>query len=540
MAITQAHLAANFNKDNFDILNHYIYVIAGDGDLMEGISHEAASLAGHLSLGRIILFYDDNNITIDGSTSLSCSDNAALRFQAYGWQVLNIDDVNNLAAIDSAVKSAKNDPRPTIIITKTHIGFGSPNKQDKSSSHGSPLGPDEVLLTKKKLGWKEEETFYIPDEVKEFFSKFKTQGKGLQDEWQKKFSEYSAKYPEEARTLLGIFNGQYGEEWKEKLPVFKEEGKKISTRSASGKVLNALSPALPALIGGSADLAPSNNTYINSSSDFSKENFAGKNFHFGIREHAMASIMNGMSMYAGVIPYGGTFLVFSDYLRPAIRIAALSGVRPVYVLTHDSIGLGEDGPTHQPVEHFAALRTIPGCVVIRPADANETACAWQTAIGINDHPIALILSRQNLPVLDQEKYPKASGLRRGAYILKEPETTPDVIIMASGSEVHIALEASELLAKENIKARVISFPSWELFEKQSVEYKNSLLPKQIKARISVEAGISMGWEKYLGDCGQAVSIECFGASAPAEVLMKEYGITAENVAAKAKAVLSKL
>jgi transketolase len=541
MAIAQEYLGSLFDKPDIKILDHFVYGICSDGDLMEGISHEAASLAGHLKLGKIIFFYDDNGITIDGKTSLSFSENIGKRFEAYDWQVLNISDVNDLEQIDAAVEIAqKEKSKPTLIITKTHIGFGSPNKQDKSSSHGSPLGGEEVKLTKKNLGWDEDKQFFIPEDVSNHFNKMKSTYAGYEDEWNQKFEDYKKKYPADAEQFIKIFSNDFGSDWKNALPAFTNYTEKVATRSASGKAINELASHLPTLIGGSADLEPSNNTYIKESTDFSAENRSGRNFHFGIREHTMGGILNGMALYGGVIPYGGTFLVFSDYMRPSIRLASLSGVKPIYIFTHDSIGLGEDGPTHQPVEHLAAMRSIPGVVVIRPADANETVQAWKFAIEHEGSPVALALTRQKVPVFDREKFAPAENLAKGAYVLVESEGKPEIILMASGSEVSLAVEAYNILRSEGIKARVVSFPSWEIFDSQSGEYKESILPNNFKVRISIEAGVKQGWEKYLGEYGEAISIEKFGASAPYEVLFKEYGFTSEAVVKKVKMLITKL
>jgi transketolase len=539
MAIAQKHLSAIFNKDDIKIIDHFIYGICSDGDLMEGVSHEAASLAGHLKLGNLIFFYDDNEISIDGSTDLAFTEDVGKRFEAYYWHVQHIDDGNDIEAIENAIKNAQKDEKPSIIVTRTHIGYGSPNKQDTAAVHGSPLGEEEVKLTKKNLGWPEDEKFYVPKEAQNFFAKLREKSEEKEEIWNKLFEEYRKKYPDDAKLFTDLKNKSYGEEWKSKLPVFKDEGKKIATRAGSGKVLNAIAASLPSLIGGSADLAPSNNTMLKDFPVFSSENYAGRNFHFGVREHGMASVLNGMALYGGVIPYGGTFLIFSDYLRPAIRLASLSGVKTIYVFTHDSIGLGEDGPTHQPVEHISSLRAIPRLVVIRPGDVNETTYAWQYAIEHKGSPVALILTRQGLPVLDQDKYPPAKNLLKGAYILKDTDN-PELILMASGSEVGVTLEAAGQLETSGIKVRVVSFPSWELFEKQSPEYKESVLPVEIKARVSVEAGVKHGWEKYLGDYGEAVSIEKFGASAPVGIVMEKYGFTSGNISATAKRVLEKL
>jgi transketolase len=541
MAIAQEYLGSLFNKPDVQILDHFIYGICSDGDLMEGISHEAASLAGHLKLGKLIFFYDDNGITIDGKTSLAFSENIQKRFEAYNWQVLNIDDVNDLSQIDKAVEQARKETnKPTLIITKTHIGFGSPNKQDTSSAHGSPLGDEEIKLSKKNLGWDENKYFYIPDEVADHFSKMKSTFTNYENEWNKLFERYKKKYPAEADQFVKVFNNDFGDEWKNALPSFTKYGENVPTRNASGNVINAIAKYLPTLIGGSADLEPSNNTYIKESGKFSAENRSGRNFHFGIREHGMGGILNGMALYGGVIPYGGTFMVFSDYMRPSIRLASLSGVRPIYIFTHDSVGLGEDGPTHQPIEHLASLRAIPKVIVIRPADANETVEAWKVAITHKESPVALALTRQKVPVLDRTKMSSAENLSKGAYVLVQSEKNPQVILMASGSEVSLAVEAFYSLQSEGINARVVSFPSWELFDIQSDEYKQSVLPKTIKARISIEAGVKQGWEKYIGDHGEAISIEKFGASAPYEVIFKEYGFTKEAVVQKAKSVINKL
>jgi transketolase len=538
MAIAQAYLQAIFNKDDIKILDHYIYGICSDGDLMEGVSHEAASLAGHLKLGQIIFFYDNNGITIDGPTSLSFSEDVGKRFEAYGWHVQHVEDVNNLKALELALNNAQQvKDKPSIIITRTHIGYGSPNKQDKASSHGSPLGEEEVKLTKQNLGWPLEPSFFIPQEVSEDFKQVAAKGKEFEERWNNLFKEYESKYPKDAKLFKAVMNGDFGEEWKNKIPVFKDDGKKMATRSASGKVLNAIAEFLPTLIGGSADLAPSNDTFLTAYKNFSAENRSGRNFHFGIREHGMASILNGMATYGGIIPYGGTFLVFSDYARGAIRLGSISHIRPIYVFTHDSIGLGEDGPTHQPIEHFAALRAIPGLLFIRPADANETAQAWRVAIEHKDGPVAIILTRQGLPVIDQEKYPSAKNLEKGAYIIKDCEGVPDVLILASGSEVSISIKAGEMLQAEGIKARVVSFPCWELFDKQPKEYKDSVLPNNVKARVSVEAGVNLGWEKFIGLDGASVSIEKFGASAPGPILMEKYGFTPENIVKTVKSIL---
>jgi transketolase len=540
MAIAQEYLAAMFNKDDLKILDHHIYGICSDGDLMEGVSHEAASIAGHLKLGKVIFFYDDNNISIEGSTSLTFSEDIQRRFESYNWQILHINDVNDIEQIDKAINDAKSEPdKPTLVITKTHIGYGSPNKQDTAAAHGSPLGEEEVKLTKKNLNWAENKTFYIPDEVTEHFSDVKTKGNNAEDAWNKLFDEYKNKYPAEAERFLKIMNNDFGDGWKSKLPSYADVGTNIATRSASGKVINSIEKELPTLIGGSADLAPSTNTLMKDETDFSAANRAGRNFHFGVREHGMASLLNGMALYGGIIPYGATFLIFSDYLRPAIRLGAISGIKVIYVFTHDSIGLGEDGPTHQPIEHFAALRAIPKVVVIRPGDANETVEAWKAALEHKGSPVALMLTRQKLPVLDRSVLSPAENLSKGAYVIKDCDSEPQMILMATGSEVSIALEAADILNETGIKTRVVSFPSWELFDMQSEDYKEEVLPSIIKARVSVEAGVAQGWDKYVGDYGESISIDNFGASASNKVLFDKYGFTVENIVTTCKRVLRK-
>lgn len=539
MAIAQEYLGSLFNKPDVKILDHFIYGICSDGDLMEGISHEAASLAGHLKLGKLIFFYDNNGITIDGKTSLAFSEDIKDRFEAYGWQVLNINDVNDLSQVDNTVEAARKEiNRPSLIITKTHIGYGSPNKQDSEASHGAPLGEDEVKLTKKNLGWDENKYFYIPDEVANHFNQMRSTFNNYEQDWNKLFDTYRKKYPADAEKFVKCFNNDFGDEWIEALPAFTNYSDKIATRSASGKVLNSIYAKLPTLIGGSADLSESNNTIINGQKVFSSEDYSGRNIHFGIREHAMSGIVNGMALYGGTIPYCGTFLIFSDYMRPSIRLASLMKLRTIYVFTHDSIGLGEDGPTHQPIEQLASLRAIPGLIVIRPADANETVQAWKYAIQHKRNPVAFALTRQKVAVLDRSKLTSADKLSKGAYILIQSGNDPEIILMSSGSEVSVALEAFYELQSKGISARVVSFPSWELFEAQSDDYKESVLPKNIKARISIEAGVKQGWEKYLGEYGEAISIEKYGASAPDEVLFKEYGFTTENILAAVQRVLS--
>lgn len=540
MAIARDYLAALFNKDDLKIIDHVIFGICSDGDLMEGVSHEAASLAGHLKLGKLVFFYDDNKITIDGRTDISYSDDVAKRFESYGWLVLTILDVNDSDQVDRAIKMCRsNCDRPTLIITKTQIGYGSPNKQDKSSSHGAPLGEEEVKLTKRNLGMPEDKNFYVPDEVYSHFKGITECGQEAEDMWNVKVDEYKSKYPKEYALYKSLMNYEFDKEWLNHLPKFDDLTEKIATRVASGKVLNAAAIDIPGLIGGSADLNESNMTHIKSSKSFSADDRKSKNIHFGIREHAMGSVLNGMAIYGGIIPFGATFLIFSDYMRPAIRLAALMKQKVIYVFTHDSIGLGEDGPTHQPIEQIASLRSIPNLVVIRPADANETIEAWKYAINHKGGPVALILTRQKLPILNQKKYGSAKGLQNGAYIIKDSDKTPDILLIATGSEVSLSLKAADQLESEGKRVRIISFPSWEIFEKQDEDYKKQIFPLEIKARVSVEMGICMGWQKYIGNSGEAISIETFGASAPDNVLYEKYGFTVENLVETAKRVLSK-
>jgi transketolase len=538
MAVAQEFIAEKFNKLDMKVIDHNIYTIVSDGDMMEGISHEAASFAGHHKLGSLVFFYDNNKITIDGSTDITFTDDTQKRFESYGWHVQHVKDVNDLDKLEDAVKNAKSEKsKPSLIITDTHIGFGSPNKQDTPGVHGSPLGEEEIRLTKKNLNWDEEKTFYVPDEVKQYFSEAAAEGKRAEENWKNLFENYSIKYREDAEQLTKIFNAEFDDTWKENLPVFETSSSGIATRAVSGKAINAIAENLPTLIGGSADLDASNNTAIKSSVDFAHGSYEGRKINFGIREHAMGSILNGMALYGGVIPYGGTFLIFSDYMRPAIRLAALCELQTIYVFTHDSIGLGEDGPTHQPIEQLAALRAIPNLTVIRPADANETVAAWKYAVENKKGPTALALTRQKLPIFDRSKFASADGLAKGAYTIKETDGDPDFILIATGSEVYLAIEAAEKLEGEGIKTGVVSFPSWEIFEEQNEDYKEKVLPTNCKARLSVEAGVKQGWEKYIGEKGKSISIETFGASAPYEVLFEKYGLTVENIIEKAKEVL---
>jgi transketolase len=527
MAIAASHLAATFNQRGHEIIDPFIYAIVTDGDLMEGVTSEAASLAGHLSLGRLIYLYDDNHISIDGSTDLAFTEDRAARFRSYGWQVLIVHDGNDVEVIDKVIQDAKTDPRPSIIMCRTTIGFGAPNRQGTSKAHGEPLGDEELNAAKDNLGWPKEPRFFIPDDVLEFYRKAVDRGRELEYDWKMRFDAYKRIYPVLGADLQRRFNGELPVDWESALPVFPVDVKGMGTRVASGKTINAISTALPELIGGSADLAPSNNTKIDGSPAFQKDSFQGRNFHFGVREHAMGSVVNGMAVFGSVIPYGATFLIFSDYMRPAIRLAALSHYPSIFIFTHDSVGLGEDGPTHQPIEQLTSLRIIPNLVVIRPADANETAQAWKVAVERRNGPTVLALTRQNVPTMEAGQI---GDLSQGAYVLKD-FGNPEMILMASGSEVSLILEAAQKLADEGKGVRVVSFPSWELFEKQDEAYRESVLPKNIQKRLAVEAGAGIGWEKY---SQSIISIERYGASAPAKIVFEKLGFTVENVVAKAK------
>ena len=538
MAIAERFLAAHFNRPSHTIVDHFTYAIVSDGDLMEGVSYEAASLAGHLRLGKLIYLYDDNDISIEGSTDLAFTEDVGARFQAYGWHVQHVDGYD-LAAIAGAIRAAQAETtRPSLIVARTHIGFGSPHKQDTAEVHGSPLGEEEVRLTKQNLGWPVEPPFFIPDQALAHFRQAVERGRKWETDWQARFAAYAAAYPELAAEWEMAMHGELPPGWDASLPVFKPEDGPVATRSASGKALNALASRLPTLIGGSADLAPSNNTYLKGFGDFEADTLHGRNLHFGVREHVMGAILNGLALHGGVIAFGGTFLVFSDYMRPAIRLAAMMRLPAIYVFTHDSIGVGEDGPTHQPIEQLAALRAIPGLTVIRPADANETVEAWRVALTHRDGPVALALTRQALPTLNRTQFAPVDGLARGAYVLAEAEGgQPDVILIATGSEVHVALAARELLARRGVAARVVNMPSWELFERQPKDYRDAVLPLALTARLAVEAGVAHGWHRYVGPAGDVVSIERFGASAPYKVLWEKFGFTAENVTARALALL---
>ena len=538
MAIGEKYLAAHYNRPNFEVVKYRIYGIVGDGDLMEGVSSEAASLAGHLRLGNLIYLYDDNHISIDGDTKLAFTEDVAKRFEAYGWHVQVLEDGNNLDAIQNAIKAAEEETnRPSLIKIRTHIGYGSPNKQDTAEAHGSPLGEEEIRLTKRKLGWDPDKQFFVPPEALQHFRRASEQGKKWESLWKTMFDNYRRSHQDLANELEHVRERSYGDAWKNALPTFTLESKAMATREASGKVLNAIAPHLPTLIGGSAELAPSNNTMLKDIPEFQAGVYTGRNFHFGVREHAMGSILNGLVLTDGIIPYGGTFLVFSEYMRPPIRMAAIMGIRPIYVFTHDSIGLGEDGPTHQPVEQFAALRAIPNITFIRPADANETTVAWRVTIEHTTGPVALALTRQKVPIIDRTKYASADNLAKGAYTLAENSPSPKIILIASGSEVQYVMGAYEQLVNDKVPARVVSMPSWELFERQSKEYRDSVIAPSVKKRLVIEASVAMGWHKYAGDEGVIIGMTGFGASAPYELLYKEYGFTVENVLAKARVLL---
>jgi transketolase len=537
-AIGQKYLAARYNKPGFDLFNYKIYAICSDGDLMEGVASEAASLAGHLELGNMIYIYDDNHISIEGDTDITFNEDVAKRFEAYGWHVQVVNDANDINALSNAINNAKVEvSKPSLIKVRSHIAYGSPNKVDTAGAHGSPLGADEVKLVKKFFGFDPDKSFYVPDEVLDYYHKCGEKGAVTEQKWNELFKTYKEKFPELAAEYELAASGGLPNGWDANLPAFKASDGKMATRQASGKVLNAIAGKLPLLIGGAADLAPSTDTNLKEYDSFTFEKRDGRNFHFGIREHAMGSALNGMALTNGIIPFGATFLMFSEYMRPPIRLAAIMKIRPIFVYTHDSIGLGEDGTTHQPIEQLISLRSIPNITVIRPADANETAQAWRVSIEHKDGPVVLVFTRQGLPIIDQDKYAKATGLEKGAYVLSDSEKTPQVILIATGSEVPLIMTAQAELAKEGIQARVVSMPSWELFEKQDAAYKESVFPKAIKKRLAVEAGSPLGWHKYVTDEGDIIAMHTFGESAPAEELFKEFGFTVENVVNKAKALL---
>ncbi|MFJ1260859.1 transketolase [Cupriavidus sp. CuC1] len=558
MAMAEANLAARFNRDGFDIINHFTYGIVSDGDLMEGIASEAASLAGHLHLGKLIYLYDDNGVTLSASTGITFTEDAAQRFDAYGWHTHLVEDGNDLPSIEQALQAAHAETRrPSLILVRTHLGYGSPNKQDTFEAHGSPLGVEEVQLTKQILGWPVDPPFHIPEPAHSHFLEASERGEQAEGEWRQKFSAYEKQFPDLAvelgqRMRGGVTGDSSG--WEAAIPQFPADSKGMATRAASGTVMNTIAPLFPALIGGSADLDPSTYTALKGLGDFEPTNIsaadrqgsngggwsrAGRNLHFGVREHAMGAIMNGMAAHGAMVPFGATFLIFSDYMRPAIRLAALMGLHVIYVFTHDSIALGEDGSTHQPVEQLASLRALPRLVVIRPADANEAAIAWRVALATCDRPVALVLTRQNVPTLDRTQFAAADGLQRGAYILADaPNGNPELILIASGSEVSLIVAAQIKLAQENIQARIVSMPSWELFDAQPKDYREAVFPPQVAARLAVEAGVSQGWHRFVGDRGDVLAVDGFGASAAGEIVMREYGFTVENVCRRAALLLS--
>ncbi len=537
MAMAEAHLAKIYNRPGHDIIDHYVYAIVTDGDLMEGIASEAASLAGHLGLGKLIYLYDDNRISIEGSTDIAFTEDRGKRFEAYGWHVQHVPDGLDVDAIDRAIVAAKQDARPSIIVVSNIIGYGLPTRQGTAKAHGEPPGEPELDAAKDNLGWPKEPRFHIPDESVAFFRLATKRGPEQEAAWEQKFEAYRAEYPELAAQLARRLAGELPDGWADDLPEFPADAKGMASRASSGKVLNALALKVPDLIGGSADLAPSTNTWLADIPAFSAEERSGRNIHFGVREHAMGAIVNGMAYHGGVIPFGATFFVFSDYMRPALRLAAMSHLGTISVFTHDSIGVGEDGPTHQPVEHMAALRAIPNMLALRPADANEVREAWKLAIEHRHRPTALVLTRQALPTLDRAPgaYAAADGLRKGAYILKDlGEGRPQIILMASGSEVALIVEAGNRLAEQGVAVRLVSFPSWELFAEQDAAYRDSVLLPDVTARLAVEAGVTMGWDRWVGTGGRILGIDRYGASAPVKTVFEKLGFSADNVEKLAK------
>ena len=542
MAMAEAHLATVFNREGHDIVDHHVYAFCSDGDLMEGASHEAASLAGHLGLGKLICTYDDNRITIEGDTNLTFSEDVGKRFEAYQWHVQDIGDkANDLDALADAFTIAREEERrPSLVIVRTHIGYGSPNRQDSAKAHGEPLGEDEVKLTKKAYGWPEDETFLVPEEVLAHMSRAVERGEKLEAEWSERFSAFKEAYPELAGEFQKALNSTLPSGWDDNIPNFTSDEGPMATRVASGKVLTSFSDKIPWLLGGSADLAPSTKTLIGDSTYFSKENYLQRNIAWGVREHAMVACCSGMALHGGIRPYAATFFIFTDYARPAIRLSALMELPVIYVMTHDSIAVGEDGPTHQPIEHLASLRAMPDLHIIRPADANEVAFAWRAAMERTGGPTMLVLTRQGLPIFDRNKMASAEELYKGAYVLsREKSGAADIILMASGSEVSLIVEAQETLAKEGIDARVVSMPCWELFLKQPQEYHDEVIPPEVRARLAVEAGVPLGWHQWVGDGGDIIGINKFGASAPASENFKQYGFTVENVVQRAKKLIGK-
>ena len=556
MAIAEAYLAARYNRPDHEIVNHYTYALVSDGDLMEGVSAEAASLAGHLKLGKLIYLYDDNHITLSAATHITFTEERAMRFAAYGWHTQTVENGNDLSAIERALRAAQAEKeRPSLILVRTHIGYGSPHKQDTFEAHGSPLGQEEVKLTKQALGWPIDPPFYTPEKALAHFRLAVENGKRAEAEWNARVSVYLKAFPNLAREFQQGLAGELPKGWDTDIPIFAADPKGMATRVASGKVLNSIDPKLPSLIGGSADLDPSTHTALTAMGDFENPSdesgnlqgstgggwsYVGRNLHFGVREHAMGSIANGLAVHGGVIPFTATFLIFSDYMRPPIRLAALMEQRVIFVFTHDSIALGQDGPTHQPVEQLASLRAIPHLIVIRPCDANETAVAWRVAIETRDRPVALVLTRQDVPTLDRAHYAAADGLRRGAYVLADaPNGKPDIILIGTGSEVSLIVAAGHRLTAKEINVRIVSMPSWELFDAQPRSYRYALLPPSVRARLAVEAGASQGWCKYAGDEGDVIGVDRFGASAPGEVVMREYGFTVENVCERAMELVNR-
>jgi transketolase len=539
MAMAERYLAAYFNREGLHIVDHYTYCICGDGDLMEGITSEAASLAGNLELGKLIYFYDNNHITIEGSTDLAFSEeNVKKRFEAYGWQVLVEPDGNDIDIIENLIAKAQAETRkPSLIIVRTHIGYGSP-KQDTAAAHGAPLGAEDLKLTKEKLDWPQEPSFYVPPEVLSHYREALKEGQDAENEWNVLFEKYAKEFPQQAQEWKRFMNGELPDGWDKDLPAY-DKGGAIATRSASGEVLNAVAPKIPDLLGGAADLAPSTDTYMKGMGDFLKDDHKGRNFHFGVREHAMGAILNGLTLHGGLISFGATFFIFSDYMRPPIRLAALMNIPTIFVFTHDSIALGEDGPTHEPVEQLISLRAIPKMTVIRPADANETREAWKYTLTNRRGPVILVLTRQKLPILDQKKYESAKNLAKGAYIVSPAKTPAQLILIATGSEVSLALAAQEKLAAKNISASVVSMPSCELFDAQPQEYKDKVLPPSMKKRLVIEAASPRGWRDYVGLEGDIIGIDRFGASAPGPIVMEKLGFTVENVVNHALALISK-
>jgi transketolase len=537
MAVAERFLAEKFNRPGHEIVDHYVYAICSDGDLMEGISHEAASLAAHLKLGKLLYLYDDNHITIEGKTDLAWCEDRMARFAAYGWHTQQITDGNDLAAIEKAITAAKAvTDKPSIIAVRTTIGFGAPNAAGTSACHGAPLGADEVKAAKENLGWPVEPAFHVPADVLQHTRKCLTAGQAIQAAWDEKFAAYAQAEPQLAAEFKQWMSGDLPTDWDADIPTFPTDTKGTASRGAGGTVLNAIAARLPNLLGGSADLAPSTKTLIKDGGDFQAGSWGGRNFHFGVREHAMGGIMNGMALHGGLIPYGATFMVFSDYMRPTVRLAAIMGLKVIYVFTHDSIGVGEDGPTHQPVEHVAALRLIPGVTVFRPCDANETAEAWRAALTVKG-PTVLALTRQNMPTLDRDKYGPAANTARGGYILSDCEGQPDLLIIASGSEVAMSLSAAEQLSADGKKVRVVSMPCMELFEQQTREYRDEVLPPAVTRRVAVEAGVSFGWDRYVGLEGKTVCIDSFGKSGKYAKVFEEFGFTPENVLSTCRALL---